>query len=351
MAGQDRLELHYFFDDDTHTIDAFVRNKCEAEVLAIAKEVISTYTEEEIIIQNEIPEEGGFTEVLTFFTVNKDAIIAAGGLLSLIVSTITLVLSRRPPIHPSQLKYIQAQDGLIPDQAKLVEAQTKVAESQAEINELSKTKLKLEIGKLNAEQIEKLAEQYAKEMNSKITVIQRKSNFYKQLQSSDKITKVKATSYNGQNTVTDPKPIDRVDFPLYILNTNKLHKEKDEDAILEITSPVITQKKSMKWRGIYKDQPISFKMKDKVFKQSVANGQVNLHENYLVKCLLHFVPELKEDGTVENKDYSVSLVKGEVTEKEVIETMQGRMHRLKRERLEATGGESSQATLFGEDEL
>lgn len=350
MAGQDRLELHYFFDDDTHAIDAFVRNKCEAEVLAIAKEVISSYTDEEIIILNEVPEEGGYTEVLTFLSNNKDALLGIGVPLTFLISIITLVLSRRPPIHPSQLKYIQAQDGLIPNQTKLIEAQTQVAESQVEINELSKTKLKLEIAKLNTEQIEKLAEQYAKEMNSKLTVIQRKSNFYKQLQSLPNITKVKATAYNGKDAVAEPKPIERVDFPLYILNSNKLQKDKDEDAILEITSPVITQKKTLKWRGMYNENPISFTMKDKVFTQSVAQGNVNLHENYLVKCILHFVPELKEDGTIENKNYSVSLVKGEITDKEIIETIQGKKHRLKQERLKQTGGGTSQASLFGDGE-
>lgn len=29
-----RLELHYFLRDDVHSMNAFVRNKCEAEVLA-----------------------------------------------------------------------------------------------------------------------------------------------------------------------------------------------------------------------------------------------------------------------------------------------------------------------------
>ncbi|ENM3825773.1 hypothetical protein AB5A11_003551 [Vibrio cholerae] len=38
MNQADKLEIHYYFNDESHNIDAIVRNKCEAEILAILLE-------------------------------------------------------------------------------------------------------------------------------------------------------------------------------------------------------------------------------------------------------------------------------------------------------------------------
>lgn len=65
-----RIELHYFFDDDSHLIDAFVRHKCETEVLAIANDLITTLGYD-IGIFAEIPAEGGFKDVWKFISKNS----------------------------------------------------------------------------------------------------------------------------------------------------------------------------------------------------------------------------------------------------------------------------------------
>ena len=44
----EKLELHYFFEDESHFMNAFIRNKCEADLLAIAKEV-AEYRRDEIV--------------------------------------------------------------------------------------------------------------------------------------------------------------------------------------------------------------------------------------------------------------------------------------------------------------
>ena len=35
----DKLEIHYYLNSESHFVDAFVRSKCEAELLAIILEV------------------------------------------------------------------------------------------------------------------------------------------------------------------------------------------------------------------------------------------------------------------------------------------------------------------------
>ena len=36
------IELHYWFNDESHTMNAIVLNKCEYEFLGIAKEIAQT---------------------------------------------------------------------------------------------------------------------------------------------------------------------------------------------------------------------------------------------------------------------------------------------------------------------
>jgi hypothetical protein len=55
------LELHYYFSDSSHDIDALVRNKCESELIAIVYEAASIF-DIEIKLLSEPPEEGGFKE-------------------------------------------------------------------------------------------------------------------------------------------------------------------------------------------------------------------------------------------------------------------------------------------------
>lgn len=38
------IELHYWFNDESHTMNAIVLNKCEYEFLGIAKEIVQNQT-------------------------------------------------------------------------------------------------------------------------------------------------------------------------------------------------------------------------------------------------------------------------------------------------------------------
>ena len=57
----EKLELHYFFNDDSHSIDAVVRHKCETEILALIGE-ISQYLKVDLEIEVEPYGEGGFID-------------------------------------------------------------------------------------------------------------------------------------------------------------------------------------------------------------------------------------------------------------------------------------------------
>jgi len=53
-----KIELHYFFRDSSHRMNAFTRNYCEKEILLIFKEV-SQILNIEIELEAEALKEGG----------------------------------------------------------------------------------------------------------------------------------------------------------------------------------------------------------------------------------------------------------------------------------------------------
>jgi len=64
---KNRLELHYYFNnDDVHTMDAVIRNKCENEILHILT-TISKELNINIKAETEAYKEGGLIELWSFF--------------------------------------------------------------------------------------------------------------------------------------------------------------------------------------------------------------------------------------------------------------------------------------------
>lgn len=57
----EKLELHYFFNDESHSIDANVRHKCETEILAFISEIAHQF-KVEISVDIEPYDEGGFID-------------------------------------------------------------------------------------------------------------------------------------------------------------------------------------------------------------------------------------------------------------------------------------------------
>ncbi|MDD3576632.1 MAG: hypothetical protein PHT38_07080 [Halothiobacillus sp.] len=82
-----KFELHYYFGDDTHTMNALVRNECERELLALFKEC-SYILGIECSIESEAAQEGGLREIWNFVGSPHAA---------LLVAVLALVMSRFPP--------------------------------------------------------------------------------------------------------------------------------------------------------------------------------------------------------------------------------------------------------------
>ncbi|KAA5549164.1 hypothetical protein [Adhaeribacter rhizoryzae] len=82
-----KLEIHYFFNDDSHSMDAFVRNKCETELLAIIREV-AFITGIKLKVETEPYLEGGLKEIIKFTTKNQFLVTILTSIISGVVTGI-----------------------------------------------------------------------------------------------------------------------------------------------------------------------------------------------------------------------------------------------------------------------
>lgn len=312
-----RFELHYYFSDEdkTHSMDAFTRNKCEHELLQIVSE-ITRELDISVKIETEAYEEGGLTEIWTFLGSDN-------GQLTIILSLLTLALSRIPLRR-----------------TKLEKEDLKLSIQERKINiELMKKELK-ELPE-NTVDIEKLV--FIISNNYKI--IKHKSNFYKQLYKYPKVKKLSATKFNeNKEKLDEPSFVERKDFDKFILESDSLDTIPDENATIEIISPVL-KKGKYKWRGIYDKlgSVIEFSMKDKEFKDNVIEDGIPFKNGTFIDCVLEIERKIDDLGNIFNSNFSVLTVLKQHDEVASFETPQGKRFKKQKE------AEKNQLKMFGDD--
>lgn len=231
LLNGNTIELHYWWGDESHSMDAFVQNKCEYDFLGVLKEIAATFNVE-IVIETEPLADGGLRR--WFKLISKEENKKATITLAVIVALVTGVFIT--PITTSVSKVTE----------KLIE---EIFEDK-EVKELEKEKLKLEIEKLRLEIEEK---NQALKQNS---VIKRKrSNFYESLDSYPKVDKVSfMIQDNNKEQVKQESTVLRKDFKNFVLISDDLEPIEKENAIIEIISPVLKKRKlqmdgNIQWRN------------------------------------------------------------------------------------------------------
>ncbi|NRA59804.1 MAG: hypothetical protein HRU25_02625 [Psychrobium sp.] len=306
----EKLELHYFFNDTSHSMNALVRNSCEAELLALAFE---TAKELGFVIQidSEAYREGGLRDRWKVFGKNA-------GQISIFISIVALIASRIP-ITDNELEELQKQD----------------LRFSIEERKLRIKKLQLEVSAGNVSENTKI--KVVEILESNLKVITRKSNFYKHLSHYQKIHIISFTALDGKGfPVSDERTVQRADFGKFILHSHNLTPIKIDDAIIEIVAPVLKEGR-YKWKGIYKNEAISFSMADHEFKEDVLNGTISFQHGAWIECVLLEHRKLDETGEIQKTGYSVATVIRKTDDSQIIETLQGKNYHFLRDQLEAQG--------------
>lgn len=300
MEFPSKFELHYYFADASHSMNALVRNKCEAEFLAVAAEVadiLGIHFE----LDCEALKEGGIREVWKALGEHSSQI-------ALIISTLTLIWSAVPK-QDHELIDLQKED------LRLSIEQRKKA--------LGKIKEDVENNSVTSETIESAANIASRSYK----VVTRKSNFYKVLSMYEKVIKLGYSELDAEGkALCEERTVNHQDFPKFILTSHDLEPFVDSSAHIEIVAPVLIDGKA-KWKGVYDGQLISFSMNDKEFKMAVISKQLSFKNGDGIVCVLHIHKKLDEIGEVVTAGYSVEVVLENVQSGMTTETAQGRRFR------------------------
>lgn len=300
MEWPSKFELHYYLADTSHSMNALVRNKCEAEFLAVATEVaeiLGIHLE----LDCEALQEGGVREIWKALGANSAQI-------ALVISTLTLIWSAVPQTD-QELIDLQKED------LRLSIEQRKKA--------LGKIKEDIENNEIKLETIESAT----KIASRSYKVVTRKSNFYKTLSMYEKVVKVGYSELNSEGRVVSKERIvNRPEFPKFILASHDLEPLVDSSAYVEIVAPVLIDGKA-KWKGVYDGRLISFSMNDKEFKMAVISKQFSFKNGDGIVCVLHIHKKLDELGEVVTAGYSAEVVLENVQSGISGETAQGKRFR------------------------
>ena len=264
-----KFELHYYLKDNSHAMNAFVRNKAEKDFLEAVKR-IGELLDSELKIETEAYQEGGLIETLAFsgFVIDR-------------------VLNYLSPALNDIITYYATRD----TQAEALDK--KIKEATLQNLELDNQQKKFEI-----------EEQIEKKLNDKL-VQKYISNFYKKIDAYEKVEKI---GYRSLENDEDEYIVERKDFKNFILHDDTTMSE-DEDAMIEIISPVLKEGK-YNWRGRYKNEKIDFSMADSKFKQEVIEGKHKFSNGSLINCHLEIKVTFDEFGDEKGRSYRVLQVFG-----------------------------------------
>lgn len=308
MNNPNKIELHYFFMDESHAMDAFVRHKCEAEILAIIN-TIASILDIEIDVLSEAYAEGGLKEVWKFLGKNSKQITAVG----VIVSTMSLLMSS----CPNRIDKLQ-EENLELNNEKL----------QNEI-----ISLKIKINSPESQDNSKVIKDTVDILNKNYKVIKHRSNFYQNLTGYKKVTQISTKTLENGLSIDEQRTVSRADFYKFILQSDQLPTITVENAVLEIVSPVL-KKGKYHWRGIYEGKAIDFSMNDEAYKASVLKKEITFHSEYYIYCVLKISRKIDDFGNIVHSGYTVTTVIGNIVEAKVIETEQGKRYRQEKAQLQ-----------------
>jgi len=306
IKSANKIELHYFLRDETHTMNAFVRNECEKELLTIFKEIIISL-DIEIDVESEAFKEGGLKEIWNFLGKN-------GVQLTLIITVFGLVLSRIPV-----------------ENKELVKLQIENLELDNELKKQELKKIKNEV-RTEEELTDETVERVLEILDRDYKIIWHKSNFYKKLNFYPKVTKLTTQKLNEQNEpVEKERTVERELFGKFILRSDTFPPYIDEEAVIDIISPVL-KKGNFNWKGFYKGDIINFEMNDQNFKNSVLNKEIEFINGTAIKCVLQQNRKIDEVGLVKVIQNKVLTVIEIITGENYVPTEQGKKYKRDKER-------------------
>jgi len=272
------LQLHYFLEGGIHQMDAFSKNKAEAELLKILK-YSSEILDLKLDFEVQALEEGGIKEFLRIINKKKTKKYLIP-LLAYIGGIFTTILTNTISEHITKDHEFE---------------ELKKIETQLHIQKLQK---ELQDSESNYESInvEEIANRVIAILLKDGKIIMHKSNFYKNLLDEHKITQISTLELDEEyKPKSEEKFVKRQFFKNFIVDKINLEPEIHEGVVIEIISPVFSKSK-MKWKGLFNYESISFNLRDSEFRNSVLNKEISFSSGTAIRCTLEYIKELDPSG-------------------------------------------------------
>ncbi|QDW20646.1 hypothetical protein [Flavobacterium sp. KBS0721] len=286
IEKSDNLQFHYFFKDDSHSINSIVRNECEKEIIYIFKEISETLGLE-LELETLPTEEGGFKETWKFLGKNSAQI-------SLIVAISAIIISRFP-VENKELTKLQIENLKLDNELKRKELEKLNLDFLQDNNEISQETIKDSVELVNK--------------NYKVSW--RKSNLYKKLNNYQKVDSIEVLRYQDKKPVGSSRTVLKNEFYKFILQSDELPKLEIENAKIDVISPAIKRGK-FRWKGFYDNNIINFLMNDFDFNNKVLNGHIHFSNRYSIEVEMSQERKINQDGNVIVTNTTVEKVKASI---------------------------------------
>ena len=288
------FKVHYHIAKGLHQMDAIARNRAEAELLALMRELSGTIGAP-FQVETKAREEGGVVELWN------------------------LVFQ-----HKEQIAFVMAILGPLLSAAPFYKAKLRQSKQQTVMNELTIQKLKLELaekedaaveraekkqrdGKTDALPLEPplTPEEVAKALLSRKKIARRRSNYDERLIEDPRI---EAVGFAPTHRRAAPEQVvQRGNFTDFVVARADLEPLVYRDVPIEVVSPVL-RSGGLKWRGVFDKKVISFDLEDREFKDRVTAKRVQFQNGTQLRCDLEVLQREDETGDVEIAGYVVSAV-------------------------------------------
>lgn len=303
------MVIHYYLEGRKHSMDAFVRNKAEGEMLALVRYVL-VQLNLPVTIETSTYEEGGVIENWLFSLTPTEALVLLGIASTTLFSFVNVIIN---------LMNMDRKGKQLARELTTVSIEEK--KLAVEEKKLNLEKMRAEL--LKAQPDQKVIDAGMLSLAEDLKTITLLSNYFKVLLPYTPVTAVGFGPKKNSDTARLERIVPRESFYRYVITTDKLPTVVHPDALVGIIAPVL-DKGSFQWRGRFHGEPITFQLRDAAYRGMVNRGEVTFKHGDAIRCVLNVQRKVDAMGEEVIAGRSVSVVRAKIEGEKVIETVKGR---------------------------
>lgn len=292
------IEFHYFVANEKHSMDAKLLNECNKDVLQIIDFLLKEFGYD-IKIETLALSEGGVRQIWKLLGKN-------GVQLQVILGIITLLMVLVP--QKKELSDLEKTNIVL--QNKKLELEIKKLQSEVEFKEILKDEEVIEI-------------------SNTIEVDTNRSKFYKKLDNNPEIEKIEINIQDENYRPIFTHQISRNQFVDYVLISEDLPDEIDDNAEIHIIAPILINRK-YKWKGLYNNDVIDFYVNDSSFKDDINECNIAFQAGTKIEGKLATRRKFEENGSIKITSYALDEVYSVVSSDNIFLTVSGKKRKRKR---------------------